>query len=225
MRVVALDASLRAVSVAAGTLAPDGRWASVASNFALRTTGHAEALMPMLASTVAEARLAFTDIERVIVTQGPGGFTGVRAGVAAARALALATGCELIGISTLDALVVEARAQGIAGAIAVAVDARRAMVFYADYAEGQDDAEPLFLSIADAATRCTRGGFSLVGSGAGLVAAHTGSPVLHGDLEPAARSFAPLALSRPSRGTVRPLYLRPPDAKAQASFVLPRANA
>lgn len=225
MRVVALDASLGAVSVAAGTLAPDGRWVNVASSFALRATGHAEALMPMLASTVAEAGMGFSDIARVIVTHGPGGFTGVRAGVAAARALALATGCELVGISTLDALAVEARAKGIAGAITVAVDARRDMVFYADYSDGQDEATPLLLSLEEAAERSALARGCLVGSGAGLIARRTGAAVVLGDLEPVARSFASLAPARPATGAVRPLYLRPPDAKAQTSFVLPRVNA
>ncbi|MDX2202034.1 MAG: tRNA (adenosine(37)-N6)-threonylcarbamoyltransferase complex dimerization subunit type 1 TsaB [Hyphomicrobiaceae bacterium] len=223
MRVVALDASLSAVSVAAGTLAADGAWTLLACDRALRSAGHAETLVAMLASVVAQAGMELADTERVVVTHGPGGFTGVRAGVAAARALALATGCEAVGISTLDALAAEARVKGVGGALAVAVDARRGMVFFARYGQGQSEAEPMLVAIAEAARLA--GGDCLVGSGAGLVAACSGGAALLPDLAPDAQSLAPLARSRPAAAKVRPLYLRPPDAKAQASFVLPRAQA
>ena len=48
--------------------------------------------MPMIAEVMEEAGLAFSDLERIAVTVGPGTFTGVRGGVAAARGLALASG-------------------------------------------------------------------------------------------------------------------------------------
>jgi tRNA threonylcarbamoyl adenosine modification protein YeaZ len=51
--------------------------------------GHAERLMPMVDEVLAEAGAAYFDLSRIVVTTGPGSFTGVRVGVAAARALAL----------------------------------------------------------------------------------------------------------------------------------------
>jgi tRNA threonylcarbamoyladenosine biosynthesis protein TsaB len=223
MRVVALDASLGAVSVAAGELGPDSEW-HPAADFALRTAGHAETLMPMLARVMDAAPFKFADIERVVVTHGPGGFTGVRAGVAAARALALAIGCQLTGVSTLDALAAEARAKGVGETLAVAVDARRDMVFFELFVPGCVAAEPLFLPLDEAACRARAAGATLVGSGAPLLAARGAGPVRHTDLQPHARTFGPFAATRPASPAVRPLYLRPPDAKAQASFVLPRAS-
>lgn len=223
MRVVALDASLGAVSVAAGKLGQDGDWRP-AADLALRTAGHAETLMPMLARVMDDAPFAFAEIERVVVTHGPGGFTGVRAGVAAARALALATGCQMLGVSTLDALAAEARAKGVDAPLAVAVDARRDMTFFAVFAPGSVEAEPLFLSLDEAAARAEASGATVVGSAAPLLATRTACPVLRPDLQPDARTFGPFAAVRPASSAVRPLYLRPPDAKAQASFVLPRAS-
>ena len=61
--------------------------------------GHAERLVPALA-TLPDGGLA----ERIVVGVGPGSFTGIRVGVAAARALSLAWGAELAGLSTLALL-------------------------------------------------------------------------------------------------------------------------
>ncbi len=85
--------------------------------------GHAEALLPMVDQVMAAAGLSPKDIDTVAVTVGPGGFTGIRAGLAAAHGLALAAGARLIGINSFVA---------VAGPIAendirllVALDSRR----------------------------------------------------------------------------------------------------
>ncbi|HMR29677.1 MAG TPA: tRNA (adenosine(37)-N6)-threonylcarbamoyltransferase complex dimerization subunit type 1 TsaB [Geminicoccaceae bacterium] len=81
----------------------DGR-SPVASLSERLGTGHAERLVPMLAEVMAGASWSFDEVELVAVTLGPGSFTGIRAGVAAARALALATGRPAMGVSTLEAM-------------------------------------------------------------------------------------------------------------------------
>lgn len=85
--------------------------------------GHAEALLPMVDRVMAAAGLLPKEIGTIAVTVGPGGFTGIRAGLAAAHGLALAAGARLVGISSFVA---------VAGAIAksdmtllVALDSRR----------------------------------------------------------------------------------------------------
>ena len=65
--------------------------------------GHAEALMPLIARVMKAAGLTFTDLDRVVVTTGPGSFTGLRVGIAAARGFGLATGKPVVGVSTLSA--------------------------------------------------------------------------------------------------------------------------
>ncbi|MEM6661551.1 MAG: tRNA (adenosine(37)-N6)-threonylcarbamoyltransferase complex dimerization subunit type 1 TsaB [Pseudomonadota bacterium] len=66
--------------------------------------GHSDALMPMIDAVLAEANAAFENLERIGVCTGPGSFTGVRVGVAAARGLALGLGIPAVGISRLHAL-------------------------------------------------------------------------------------------------------------------------
>src|SRR6201989_3424662 len=65
--------------------------------------GHAEALLPMLQRVMQQANFGFSDIDRIAVTTGPGSFTGLRVGIAAARGLALAAEKPAVGLSTLSA--------------------------------------------------------------------------------------------------------------------------
>src|SRR5262249_61065576 len=67
----------------------------------VRARGHAERLVTMICELMGEAGLSFAELDRIAVTIGPGGFTGVRVGVAAARALALATGAPTVAASSL----------------------------------------------------------------------------------------------------------------------------
>lgn len=63
---------------------------------------HVELLQPHIASVVEEAGLKPADIQRVVVGTGPAPFTGLRAGIVAARAFALATGAQLVGMNVLE---------------------------------------------------------------------------------------------------------------------------
>ena len=89
--------------------------------------GHAMQLLPLATRLLEEAGLAFEDLDRIAVGIGPGTFTGLRIGVATARALAQASGAELVGVSTLRTL-----AQNVADRPVLAVlDARRGEAFVA----------------------------------------------------------------------------------------------
>ena len=91
------------------------------------------------------AGLAFSDLQRIAVTVGPASFTGVRAGVAAARGLALATSLEIVGATSLAVMAHRADARlGAARAgrlLAVAVDARREMVYLQLFAHDPKQSE------------------------------------------------------------------------------------
>src|SRR5580693_9283048 len=100
MRVLAIDTALGACSAAVLDTADGG---IVASESLAMARGHAEALMPLVARVMQTACLAFHDLDRVVVTTGPGSFTGLRVGIAAARGLGVATGLPVIGVSTLSA--------------------------------------------------------------------------------------------------------------------------
>lgn len=64
--------------------------------------GQGETLMPLVAEVMDESGLAFTDLQAIGVTTGPGGFTGIRIGLSAARGFALAAGLPVIGVTTLE---------------------------------------------------------------------------------------------------------------------------
>ena len=100
MRVLAIDTALEACSVAV----LDTERAELRAHESLSMQrGHAEALMPMVARVLDRAQLDFSAIDRVAVTTGPGSFTGLRVGIAAARGIALAAGKPAIGLTTLAA--------------------------------------------------------------------------------------------------------------------------
>lgn len=88
--------------------------------------GHAEILFDRLAALLARNGVAYPDLERVAVTTGPGSFTGLRIGLAAARGLGLARRIPVLGIPSLLAVSLGAAA----GPVAVLVDARRGEAYF-----------------------------------------------------------------------------------------------
>ncbi|MEQ1578789.1 MAG: tRNA (adenosine(37)-N6)-threonylcarbamoyltransferase complex dimerization subunit type 1 TsaB [Hyphomicrobium sp.] len=234
MNILALDTCFGACSAAAGRPGSD-----LACEFELRQTGHAEALLPMVEQVMARAQLPFSDLDRIAVTVGPGSFTGMRIGIAAARALSLATGAPVTGVPTLMVMAATARRDhalsGNRGKLPahmlVAVDARKGQVYaqlFGGSSQGVHTAE--VLDPADAARLIPEGPVVLTGSGAALVAAQlervrTDVTVIFPGLQPDAACLAALAVDMAAdHMPVRPLYLRPPDAKPQVGTSIPRVT-
>jgi tRNA threonylcarbamoyladenosine biosynthesis protein TsaB len=90
---------------------------------------HVEALTPALEHVLGQVGLAPGDIGAVAVDLGPGLFTGLRVGVAAAKGLAQALGIGVLGDTSLDVLTAAAAADGHRGLVLAVVDARRGEVF------------------------------------------------------------------------------------------------
>lgn len=93
--------------------------------------GHAEALLPQVQTAVAEAGVAFAELGAVVVTAGPGSFTGLRVGLAAAQGLGLALDCPVVAVSSLAAW-----AMTVAGPVRVALDSRRGDAFVQEFGAG-----------------------------------------------------------------------------------------
>jgi tRNA threonylcarbamoyladenosine biosynthesis protein TsaB len=98
--VLAFDTSAGACSAA--VLGGDGT--VLARRCEALERGHAERLLPMLRDVLAEAGVEIADLALLAVTIGPGTFTGIRIGLAAARGLALASGLPLVGVTSLEAV-------------------------------------------------------------------------------------------------------------------------
>jgi tRNA threonylcarbamoyladenosine biosynthesis protein TsaB len=89
--------------------------------------GHAGRLLPMIDDLLRLNRIDRRDLGLIAVGSGPGSFTGIRIGIATAKGLARATGCPLVGISTLDALAYGALPAQIP--IMPVIDARKSEIF------------------------------------------------------------------------------------------------
>ena len=193
-------------------------------------TGHAEQLMGVIAEALAVAGNGYPDLTGIAVAVGPGSFTGIRVGVSTARGLALALKIPSTGVGTLDAIAEEARALFPARSVVVAIDARREEVYTAAWdADGATVAEPAVTNLADAvALLASLPDPVLAGSAVPAVVAGAGgahdvaSTMATADIA----AYARLAHRRGFSGErPTPLYLRAPDARPQASFVLPRSGA
>jgi tRNA threonylcarbamoyladenosine biosynthesis protein TsaB len=176
--------------------------------------------MPMIADVMARAHLDVSALDALAVTLGPGAFTGMRIGLAAAHGLALASALARVGLTTFEAVAYPAIAELRAGESLIAViESKRAELFLQAF----DCAlNPLSGSFAESIDRLSAllpaGPLLLAGDGAARVQETLGARArLSSSLSPRAAAFAPLAARRVAAGTplvpLRPFYMRPPDAK------------
>jgi tRNA threonylcarbamoyladenosine biosynthesis protein TsaB len=232
MKILAFDTSLGALSAAVRWRSADGVWL-LREAHEVRERGHAERLMPVILKLMGEAGLPFCELDRIAVTIGPGSFTGVRVGVAAARALALATGAPTVAASSLAVMAHQSSealgTQRRGRVLAMALDARRGSVYLQLFPCGHHAAgPPQLVSASAAALLIGRTPTILVGSGAMLVgqalAACDGeAETMLLDLLPSARALALMASELPPTRPLRPLYLKPPDVRPPADPSLLRA--
>jgi len=175
--------------------------------------GQAERLTPMIAEALEAAGLRPADLAAVAVCTGPGNFTGVRIGVAAARGLALALSIPAVGVPRLDALAETAGG----GPLVVAVGAPRGALYAQAFDAAGAPVSALELGPPERLAAALAGASSVVGPpgpAEALAAALGARHEAAGDLaDPIA--LARLAVRRLAEGPVprpAPIYPRPPDA-------------
>ena len=127
MRILAIDTSCGAASAA---IVESGRAEALAAISRPMRRGHAEALAPIVAEAARGVDGGFASLDRIAVTIGPGSFTGIRVGLALARAMGLALGVPVVGVSTLVAFAAPLLSAPRPGVIAAAIDARHGSVYF-----------------------------------------------------------------------------------------------
>ncbi len=173
--------------------------------------GHATALAPMIQRLAKSTDIDLRSLKAIAVSCGPGGFTGIRVGLATARAMALATRCPIIGIGSFQTLAATAARSGgkLAARNLVVLDSRRSDLFAVELGA---DLRPLsvagLLTAQEIEARCKTSGVPLIADADLTQFAGLGGLSASAD----AVAVAELASTRPDlHQPGEPIYLRPPD--------------
>jgi tRNA threonylcarbamoyladenosine biosynthesis protein TsaB len=191
--------------------------------------GHAEALVPLIAAVMSEAPVDFAELDRIAVTVGPGSFTGLRVGVAAARGIALATGKPAVGVTTLAALAAPFLAADGSKAVLAVINARHGRVYMQLFGPGgRSLVAPRIASTRDAIRAAMASPTHIVGNAARLIEEAWPDD----EQRPLSVSAVPApdvawvarlgAAADDLTAPVRPLYLGDADAHPQEAGILPR---
>ncbi|HEX4411710.1 MAG TPA: tRNA (adenosine(37)-N6)-threonylcarbamoyltransferase complex dimerization subunit type 1 TsaB [Xanthobacteraceae bacterium] len=226
MRVLAIDTALASCSAAVFDTAHGG---VVASESVPMVRGHAEALMPLVARVMHTSALSFRDLDRIVVTTGPGSFTGMRVGIAAARGFGVATKIPVIGVSTLSAYAAPYLGADDTSPVIAAIDARHGHVYLQVFAPGgRTLVAPRIAPLSDAVRAAANTASYITGSAATVVAdalpASAPKPVaIDARDAPDIAWIAQIGAVVPEgQSPPKPQYLRAPDAQPQNASQLPR---
>ncbi len=228
MLILGIESSTQQVGAAIG-----GHEGVLAQAHSARGKRHAENLTPMIDFICRQARIDIDEIGCVAVDLGPGLFTGLRVGVAAAKAMASALRVPMIGVPSLDLLAFPVRFTP--RLIVAAIDARRGEVFHAFYRQVPGGVQRLtdhqVSTPDDLASELMATGEDCLLVGDGIVRYWQHFDDLtkveladSGLAYPTASSLVQLAHARALREEwvkpweLQPLYLRPPDAEINWSM-------
>lgn len=187
--------------------------------------GHAEALLPLIDDVFRHLRLAPRDIDAIAVVTGPGSFTGIRVGVAAARGLALALARPAYGVTALEARALDAAHDPAEGAFALADPSGRGEIALQLFDADTNPTSGVLRLAEEEATTSLPPALRAVGGRAAaqiLAAAQAhGLTLAFMDAPEFPSPEAIVACVARGQGTSppSPLYLRPPDAKPQSGGV------
>jgi tRNA threonylcarbamoyladenosine biosynthesis protein TsaB len=225
VNILALETATPSTAVA--LLRADGRLDEARDDVAAgERPRHAQRLLVLAAELLSRAALGWEALDAVAVGVGPGGYTGLRIGLATARGVALSRGAGLLGVGTLRALAEPLRGR----AVAAVLDARRGEAFVAVYRDdGEEVLAPRVCAPQELAEHAARGGPDVlaVGDGALRFRAHLEARgIAVAPMESELNRVSAAAVCRlAASGTVTaalPDYLRLADAeRARASSTTP----
>lgn len=197
--------------------------------------GQAERLLPMVDAAMRRAGFAAAALDVVAATVGPGSFTGIRVGLAAARGIALAVGAQLIGVTSFEAVAAGARRpnRDRPGFLLVALESRREDI-YVQFFDGQgapvgEPAATMPAALREAVDAVIGAEPLLIAGAAahraGLVLSDRPDTTALTSPSPSAGGVLRAALRRLGSGeqsdAARPLYLRPPDVTLSSGGRIP----
>lgn len=180
--------------------------------------GHGEALVPMVEEALRGAGIGYEQLDRIGVTVGPGSFTGLRVGLAAARGFAATLNIPVVGIGTLEALALSDQLEsGVMCGRAAALDARNGLVYGQRFAEDGSMMEPASVMADIVFAASIVPGMRIVGPAQAIIAALTRSAkksVILGTKDgfPSPAALAQLAMRGDPSEKPKPLYLKNADA-------------
>ncbi|MFV0279636.1 MAG: tRNA (adenosine(37)-N6)-threonylcarbamoyltransferase complex dimerization subunit type 1 TsaB [Rhodoblastus sp.] len=215
MKILAIDTSLGAVSAC---LFDSDANEALARETLLLERGHDQAIIPLIDRIVAQSG-GRSSVERVAVSVGPGSFTGIRVGISAARAIGLALGTPVVGVSTLSAYIAPLMLGSADGVAAAAIDARHGHIYVAAFVGGNPIIAPRLTTPRDAVRSMGSGPLRLAGSAAAALAIEAWSMGVAAEVvsDAAAPDIAFVArlgaAADPQSAPPRPLYFKPPDVK------------
>ena len=229
MRILAIDTSCGAVSACVLDSSAD---VAIARHSGPMARGHAEALGPALEKLMFGVEGGFKSLDRIAATIGPGSFTGIRIGLATARAIGLALNKPVIGVSTLVAFAGPLLLEPGVGIIASAIDARHGRIYIQLF---EPTGRPLVPARVDGLREAVRsigaGPVRLTGSGAPMLAMEAARTGLNAELVSGAEYPDITVVARvglaadPKDAPPHPLYLKPPDAQPAAATGVARASS
>jgi len=196
--------------------------------------GQAEALLPMVESAMGAARLAASTLDLITVTTGPGSFTGIRVGLAAAKGIALGLAVPLFGVTSFEAGAAACDADPAGRFFLVALESRRADLYIQLFDPARHALGPPAAVLPEALTEIvtTAAGsrpLAITGDAAARAAAaldgrDCATLVMDGEPPAVGAVRAALGLWRRGErgGAARPLYLRPPDVTLAPGQTPPR---
>ncbi len=228
MRVLAIDTSRGACSAAVYDGALRYTFARESEPM---TRGQSEALAPMVERVLKETEGGAASLTKIAVAVGPGSFTGLRIGVAMAKAMAVTLGVPVVGVSTLVAYCGPMLDDPKPGVIAAVIDAGHGHVyFHLIDSKAKQIFSPRVVSLRDAVRLLGGSPARVVGDAARLLAEEARRAGVEVDASAGAAYPDIVALARiglaadPAQWPASPLYIKPPDAHPSRDDAIARAE-